>query len=152
MSWYLIKTRSKCTLKANDYFNRLEVKNYIPVRRSITTQNKIKITPLFPGYVFIKLPFKLDYDLINLNPYTTDVIRKNSTPIVIPDDQMDIMIKHVDSIYNNNDFKTYNSGDHISIEYGTLEGLKGQVIEVKNNKIYIQIDGLSAKVSIEYNG
>ena len=52
----------------------------------------------------------------------------------------------------NNDFKTYNSGDHISIEYGSLEGLKGQVIEVKNNKIYIQIDGLSAKVSIEYNG
>ena len=64
---------------------------------------------------------------------------------------MELMITHVESLYNKNDFNAYSRGDIITINHGSLKGVNGKVIELRNNKIYLQIDSLSAQVEIQYS-
>ena len=149
MNWYLIKTKYKQTLKAYDYFNHLGINCYVPCQ--IIKRKKItKRIPLLNGYVFISFYNTIDYNLVNINPYSTNIIRKNGQPILIPEQQMRLMINHIESIYRQKDFKARNVGDIIKINTGSLTGLKGQIIEIRNNKIYLQIESLSAKVEIQY--
>tara|TARA_B100001093_G_scaffold519017_1_gene606026 strand:+ start:1368 stop:1823 length:456 start_codon:yes stop_codon:yes gene_type:complete len=150
MKWYLIKTKNKQTIKAFDYFNIIGVKCYIPHQITIEKRRK-KLIPLLNGYVFISFNDKIDYDLVNLNPYSTNVITKNGKPILIPEEQMRLMINHLESRYNSNDFKSHTVGDLIEINSGSLNGLSGQIIEIRNNKIYLQIESLSAKIEVKYS-
>ena len=102
------------------------------------------------GYVFISFNETIDYDLVNLNPYSTSIITKNGQPILIPEEQMRLMIDHIESRYSHKDLKSRNVGDFIEINTGSLNGLTGQIIEIRNNKIYLQIESLSAQVEIQY--
>ena len=149
MAWYIVKTTYRKTLAAKDYYDLLGVDNYVPTAIIL---KKGKKTPkvLLPGYVFISFKNNIDYNIINSNPFTSDVIRKSNVPLVIPDNQMQVMIDHVESNYNKNDFTSHQIGDSIQISHGTLEGISGNIIEIKNNKIYLQIDSLQAKVEIQY--
>ena len=150
MVWYVVKTNYRKTLAAKEFYDSLEFKNYVPTILLSNKKNKAKRRVLLPGYVFINFKNKIDYNIINSNPFTSDVIKKNNAPIVIPDDQMQSMIDHVESNYNKNDFSSQHIGDTIEISHGALEGLSGKIIEIKNNKIYLQIDALKAKVEIQY--
>ena len=150
MPWYLVKSNYRKTLAAKDFYDFLGLKSYVPTIVLTNKKNIAKRRVLLPGYVFINFKNKIDYNIINSNPFTSDVIKKNNAPIVIPDDQMQSMIDHVESNYNKNDFSSQHIGDTIEISHGALEGLSGKIIEIKNNKIYLQIDALKAKVEIQY--
>jgi len=150
MAWFIVKTKYRKTLAAKDFYDFLGIENYLPTALISNKEKKLKPKVLLPGYVFINFKNKIDYNIINSNPFTSDVIRKNNAPIVIPDDQMQSMIDHVESNYNKNDFSSQHIGDTIEISHGALEGLSGKIIEIKNNKIYLQIDALKAKVEIQY--
>ena len=149
MKWYLIKTKNKQTLKAYDYFSLLGIECYVPCKTNISKRGNKRI-PLLNGYVFISFNKTIDYDLVNLNPYSTSIITKNGQPILIPEEQMRLMIDHIESRYSHKDFKSRNVGDFIEINTGSLNGLMGQIIEIRNNKIYLQIESLSAQVEIQY--
>lgn len=150
MAWFLVKTNYRKTIAAKDYFDLLELENYVPTTLFTNKKNKVSCKVLLPGYVFINFKKNIDYNVINSNPFTSDVIRRGNSPLVIPDDQMQSMIDHVESNYNKNDFSSHQVGDSIQISHGALEGLSGDIIEIKNNKIYLQIDSLKAKVEIQY--
>ena len=149
VKWYLIKTKNKQTLKASDYFSLLGIECYVPCKTDISKRGSKRI-PLLNGYVFISFKEKIDYDLVNLNPYSTNIITRSGQPVLIPEEQMRLMIDHIESIYRQKDFKARNVGDIIKINTGSLTGLKGQIIEIRNNKIYLQIESLSAQVEIQY--
>jgi len=151
MSWYLVKTSFRKALTAKHFFDVLDVKSYVPCTQIKNKDNTFKKTPVLTGYVFVYFLNKIDFDIINQNPFTKDVIRRNSVPLVIPDAQMELMITHVESLYNKNDFNAYSRGDIITINHGSLKGVNGRVIELRNNKIYLQIDSLSAQVEIQYS-
>jgi len=150
MSWFIVKTNYRKTIAAKNYYDFLGVENYVPTALFTNKKNKIITKVLLPGYVFIFFKKNIDYNIINSNPFTSDVIRRSNVPLVIPDDQMQLMIDHVESNYNKNDFSSHQVGDSIQISHGALVGLSGDIIEIKNNKIYLQIDSLKAKVEIQY--
>jgi len=150
MAWFIVKTKYRKTLAAKDFYDFLGVENYVPTALISNKGKKLKPKVLLPGYVFINFKNYIDYNIINSNPFTTDVIRTSILPLVIPDNQMQAMIDHVESNYNKSDFTSHHIGDSIQISHGALEGLNGNIIEIKNNKIYLQIDSLQAKVEIQY--
>ena len=76
MKWFAIKTKAKNEFKARDFFSSFDIESYVPffkTKRVWSDRIKKINTPAMPGYAFFKLN-KLDYNLINLNPYTKSVV------------------------------------------------------------------------------
>ena len=151
MSWFLINTAYRKTIAAMDFYNSIGVECYVPLHNEKLLKGKLKRKPLLNGYIFVQFQNKIDYYLINQNPYTGDVFRYNSKPIEIPESQMENMINHVESVYDDKHFSNLNEGDYMTVNHGFLQGASGQVIEIRKNKIYLNIKSLSAKVEINYS-
>tara|TARA_B100001093_G_scaffold444071_1_gene446814 strand:+ start:772 stop:1227 length:456 start_codon:yes stop_codon:yes gene_type:complete len=151
MAWYLIKTSHRKTISAMDFYNSIGVVCYVPFYKVNLSATKEIRKPFLSGYIFVQFQNKINYDLVNLNPYTKDVIVVNSKPIEIPQSQMQIMINHVESIYNNDHFANVSKGDLFKVNHGKLQGVIGKVVEIRNNKIYLNIESLSAKLEIKYS-
>jgi len=134
-----------------DFYNSIGVVCYVPFYKVNLSATKEIRKPFLSGYIFVQFQNKINYDLVNLNPYTKDVIVVNSKPIEIPQSQMQIMINHVESIYNNDHFANVSKGDLFKVNHGKLQGVIGKVVEIRNNKIYLNIESLSAKLEIKYS-
>ena len=145
--WYIVKTKRFKTMDAYFVFNNLGVDCFVPSFLKKTKKGLVK-TPLITGYVFVKLPEKIQYGLINRNPFTTDVIKVGNKAVVVPEIQMNTMINHLESIYKNSDFERYEAGDIIEISHGLFQGISGKIIEIKNNKIYLYLEATGSRLSL----
>lgn len=80
MNWYAIRTKTKKEKHAKDYYSKLGVEAYVPTyttKRVWSDRIKKTKAPAITGYLFFRLK-KIDFDLVNLNPYTTNVVRAGS--------------------------------------------------------------------------
>ena len=151
MNWYLIKTAYRKTISAMDFYKSIGVECYVPFSKVRLSTGKDSRKPFLSGYIFVQFQNKINYNLVNLNPFTKDVVVINSKPVEIPPLQMQIMINHVESIYTNDHFSNVTKGDLIIVNHGKLQGVSGTVIEIRNNKIFLNIESLSAKLEINYS-
>ena len=88
MSWFAAKTVKKGEFKALNYFKSIGVNSYVPsfkTKKIWSDRVKNVTVPAISGYVFFELS-KINYKLLNLNPFTRNLIRGvDGLPAVIAD-------------------------------------------------------------------
>jgi len=150
MNWYAVRTKTKKELLAKDYYWALGVEAYVP---TYTTKRvwsdrikKIKVSAI-PGYLFFKLD-KIDFDLVNLNPYTTNVVRTSSgKPAVIPTDEIECLKKYLaGSEQTNESFLTVD--DVVSVSSGPFCSEIGVIEKFIQNKALVLIKSLNIKLIV----
>ena len=150
MNWYAVKTKTKKELLAKDYYSAIGIEAYAP---TYTTKRvwsdrikKIKVSAI-PGYLFFKLD-KIDFDLVNLNPYTTNVVRTSSgKPAVIPPNEIDCLKKYLSSSEETNEsFLTVN--DVVSVGSGPFCNEMGVVEKFIQNKALVLLKSLNIKLIV----
>ena len=80
MCWFAAKTKSRAEFKALEFFNSIGVSSYVPyykTKRVWSDRVKSVIVPAIRGYVFFELN-KLDYNVLNINPFTKNIVRNVS--------------------------------------------------------------------------
>jgi len=133
-----------------NFFNSLGVNSYVPsykTKRLWSDRIKKVTVPAISGYVFFELP-KIDFALINLNPFTKNVIRDiGGVPAIIKDKEI-AMLKDCfnnelrDS--NNNLFR----GQKIKINSGPFMFKKGSINKISCNKVIITIESININLVI----
>ena len=150
MNWYAVRTKTKKELLAKDYYSALGVETYVP---TYTTKRvwsdrvkKIKVSAI-PGYLFFKLD-KIDFDLVNLNPYTTNVVRTSSgKPAVIPPNEIECLKKYLaGSKQTNESFLTVD--DVVSVSSGPFCSEIGVIEKFIQNKALVLLKSLNIKLII----
>ena len=150
MNWYAVRTKTKKELLAKDYYSALGVEAYVP---TYTTKRvwsdrikKIKVSAI-PGYLFFKLN-KIDFDLVNLNPYTTNVVRTSSgKPAVIPPNEIECLKKYLSgSKQTNKSFLTID--DVVSVSSGPFCSEIGVVEKFIQNKALVLLKSLNIKLIV----
>ena len=150
MNWYAVRTKTKKELLAKNYYSTLGVEAYVP---TYTTKRvwsdrikKIKVSAI-PGYLFFKLD-KIDFDLVNLNPYTTNVVRTSSgKPAVIPTDEIECLKKYLaGSEQTNESFLTVD--DVVSVCSGPFCSEIGVIEKFIQNKALVLIKSLNIKLIV----
>ena len=150
MNWYAVRTKTKKELLAKDYYSTLGVEAYVP---TYTTKRvwsdrikKIKVSAI-PGYLFFKLN-KIDFDLVNLNPYTTNVVRTSSgKPAVIPPNEIECLQKYLSgSKQTNESFLTID--DVVSVSSGPFCSEIGVVEKFIQNKALVLLKSLNIKLIV----
>jgi transcription antitermination factor NusG len=150
MNWYAVRTKTKKELLAKDYYSALGVEAYVPTyttKRAWSDRiKKIKVSAI-PGYLFFKLK-KMDFDLVNLNPYTTNVVRTSSgKPAVIPPNEIECLKKYLSgSEQTNESFSTID--DVVSVGSGPFCGEIGVVEKFIQNKALVLLKSLNIKLII----
>ena len=107
---------------------------------------KTKVSAI-PGYLFFKLK-KMDFDLVNLNPYTTNIVRTSSgKPAVIPPNEIDCLKKYLSGCEEANEsFLTVD--DVVSIGSGPFCSKRGVIEKFIQNKAFILLKSLNIKLIV----
>ena len=147
MCWFAAYTKSRSEFKALDYFTKCGVNAYVPEYTDIRQwSDRIKKarTPAISRYVFFELP-KINYDLINLNPFTRSVVKAFGSPIKIKDQEI-LSLK--EALKNYTVANRFQFGDSIKIENGPFKNKIGKVDGVSENHIFLLINTLKVRLSL----
>ena len=145
MSWFAAKTKQKGEFKALDFFVSIGVNSYVPsyaTKRVWSDRIKKVTVPAISGYVFFELN-KIDFSLINLNPFTKNVVRGiDGLPAKIKDEEIAILKKHLngEAISNVVDLQ---EGQKIKVNSGPFIFKKGTINKISCNKVIISIESIN---------
>ena len=145
MSWFAAKTKHRGEFKALNFFNSIGINSYVPsyqTKRIWSDRVKKVTVPAINGYIFFELP-KLDFNLINVNPFTKNIVKKaNGTPAIIKENEIATMKRHL----NGESFKSKKNlydGQNIKICSGPFMFKKGTVNKVGDTKVVINLESLN---------
>ena len=147
MKWYVAHTKSRCEVKASDFFKKNGVESYVPVfeeKRQWSDRTKKIITPAISGYVFFRLE-KVDYSFLNLNPYLRNVVRRLGLAVEIRGSEIQTM---KDCLKHYTEDLSFGAGDTVKILSGVLKNKKGFVDGVENNFLILLINSIKVKISL----
>ncbi len=150
MNWYAVRTKPKKEVLARNYYSGLGVEAYVPLytKRKVWSDRikKIKACAI-PGYLFFKLK-NIDFDLVNLNPYTTNVVRTSlGRPAVIPHEEIEYLRKRL----SGNEEKAQESfsvSDVVSVDSGAFCTESGIIEKFIQNKALVLLKSLNIKLIV----
>ena len=148
MSWFAAKTKHRSEFKALNYFNSMGINSYVPsfqTKRVWSDRIKKVTVPAINGYIFFEMT-KLDFSLININPFTKNIVKKsNGAPAIINEIEIAIMKKHLNGGSVKSE-KSFYDGQNIKICSGPFLFKKGTVNKVRDRKIIVNLESLNIRL------
>jgi len=145
MCWFAAKTKQKAEFKALNFFISMGVNSYVPsyVTKRVWSDRVKKVTvPAISGYIFFELS-KIDFNLINLNPFTKNIVRDISgMPAIIKNEEITTLKDYFDGNLIVSDINLI-QGQRVKINSGPFIFKKGTVNKISCNKVIINIDSIN---------
>lgn len=148
MLWYAIHVKPRCEIKATNFFEKLGIKSYVPlISNPIKKNNKVShiYKPLITGYVFFKAT-KLNYKLLNTNPYTKSLVLNYGKPALIQENEIQILRDYLAPFTENK--SSFKVGMDVKVENGVFAGRDAQIIEHRNDKVILILKDLKIKITV----
>lgn len=148
MCWFAAYTKPRREFKASDYFAKCSVNSYVPEHlelRQWSDRIKKTRTPAISGYVFFELE-SLDYDILNSNPFTRNIVKSLGAPVKIKDEEIKFLKQALKAHSLGAKFQY---GDSVKVENGPFKNKLGRVDDVSENYITVLLN--SIKVRLSYN-
>jgi len=145
MNWFAAKTKQKGEFKALNFFNSIGINCYVPsyVTKRVWSDRIKKVTvPAISGYVFFELP-KIDFGLINLNPFTKNVVRDiEGKPAIIKNEEITSLRDYFDGKLIASDVNLV-KGQRVKINKGPFIFKRGTINKMSYNKVIISIESMN---------
>ena len=145
MSWFAAKTKQKGEFKALDFFNSIGINSYVPsyITKRVWSDRIKKVTmPAITGYVFFELN-KIDYSLININPFTKNIVRgMDGRPAIIKKNEITALKDYFDGKFIPCEINLV-KGQKVKINKGPFMFNKGTINKISCNKVVINIDSIN---------
>ena len=151
MSWFAAKTKRRGEFRALSFFNSIGVNAYVPsyqTKRYWSDRIKKVMVPAIRGYVFFELS-KINFELVNLNPFTKNIIRDiEGRPAIIKEKEIATLKRYLsgDSINTQVDFY---QGQKIKINCGPFIYKKGVINKINCSKVIINIESMNMSLILD---
>jgi len=150
MKWFVAHTKFRGELKALESFKTLGLNSYVPVfeeKKEWSDRIKKSISPAISGYVFFQAD-KVNYSLVNLNPFVKNVLRRFGKAVEIADCEINAMKS---CLKNYNEKSTFSAGDNVKILSGCLKNKQGMVESVDGSFLTLVLNSIRVKLSLNHN-
>ena len=150
MKWFVAHTKFRGELKAQESFNALGINSYVPVyeeKREWSDRIKKITTPAISGYIFFQTE-KINYALVNLNPYLKNVLRRFGKAVEIKSSEIDAM---KNCLKNYTDSISFNAGDSVKIMSGCLKNKEGIIETIDGSFLTLLVNSIKVKLSLDNN-
>lgn len=157
LTWFAVHTRSKCEKKVANLLSGIHINHFLPTFKEVrlwSDRRKVIDQPLFPGYVFVRIPCE---DKTRISVLRTDGvvgfvgIRRQGIPIP------DIEIENIQSLLSSKvqvePFPFLRVGQKVRIRGGCMDGIEG-ILTAKNSErcVVISINLIQRSLAVQVNG
>ena len=143
--WYAVYTAPRAEKKVSERFIKEAIDHYLPIRkvkRRWSDRVKEVEVPVINGYIFVHIP-QSDFLKVTNVYGALSFVREGGNPASIPDKQVNdfqFMVEHADEPVEYSQ-ESFEHGESIIITKGPLQGLMGELIEVKGHfKVVIRLE------------
>jgi len=147
MSWFVAYSKTRNEFKALDFFKKLGVNAYVPAfteKREWSDRVKKVLVPAISGYVFFETN-KIDYNLVNSNPFLKNVLRRHGKAISICSKEIKTLKEALNGYSESNEIKT---GDSVKILSGAFKNRMGLVDCIDSNNLSVLINSIKITLSL----
>ncbi|MCX6267593.1 MAG: UpxY family transcription antiterminator [Bacteroidetes bacterium] len=150
--WYAVYTRSRYEKKLMELLLGKGIEAYVPLRKVMhqwSDRKRLVEEPVIRSYCFVKV-VKADYFEVLNTPGAVRYIWFSGKPAVIPDRQIQTLKVITGSDVNVECLPdTFQPGIQVTVNAGPLQGLSGELVNIKNKKkVIIRIDHLNQVITL----
>lgn len=156
VSWYAVSTRSRQEKVAASMLETLSVENFLPLaieRRQWSDRKQVVNVPLFPGYIFVRIPLVRELQLRVLKvPGVVKFVGNQSGPQAIPDAEIDGVRTVLSHRIPCTPCSIPTVGDRVRIFRGVLAGIEGTFVRTASDtRLVISVEMIQQCVSVQVN-
>ena len=150
--WYAVYTAPRAEKKVSERFSEAGIEHYLAlqtVKRRWSDRVKEVVIPVVNGYIFVRIQPK-DFDKVTKIYGAIAFVREGGQPVAIPDNQMDNLRLMVGCSDEPVEFSTeqFDRGEIVSINKGPLEGMMGELIELKGkHKVLVRLERFGSAIT-----
>lgn len=149
--WFVLFVRSNQEKRIAQRLAQGEVEHYLPCYRSVRQWKDRRVTlemPLFPGYLFVRLPF-LERAKVLTVPNVVSLVGGRNTPSILSGDEVH-WIKMGLAHGNAMPHPALVAGQRVRIISGALTGMHGILMRHQNGtRVVISLDSISRSFVVE---
>jgi transcription antitermination factor NusG len=150
-SWFVLSVRANQEKKTAQRLASHEIEHFLPCYRSVRQWKDRRVIlemPLFPGYVFVHLPFAERVRVLSL-PNAVGLIGSKSAPSIVSASEIDCIRRGVE-FGNAAPHPALAEGQHVVITDGVLRGMQGILLRCQNNtRVVVAIDSIARSFAVE---
>jgi transcription antitermination factor NusG len=150
--WYVAHTSANHERRVTQQLQQRSVENFLPlydsVRRWKDRRMKLQL-PLFPGYVFVRLPLRERLKVLQV-PGVARLISFNGQPAALPDKEIEALRTGLAAQLRTEPHPYLTVGRRVRVKSGPLEGVEGILIRKKNAcRVVVSLDLIMKSASVE---
>jgi len=149
--WYVLFVRSNQEKRVAQRLSSRNVEHYLPCYESLRQWQDRRVRleiPLFPGYVFVRLPLLERLKVLTL-PNVVSLVGPKHSPAAISEDEI-AWIKQGIEHGKVEPHPYLEAGERVVISSGILAGLEGVVLRMKNStRVVVSLKSISRAFVVE---
>jgi transcription antitermination factor NusG len=153
--WFVAHTSANHEKRVTQQLLERSVEHFLPlyetVRRWKDRRMKLQL-PLFPGYVFVRLPLRDRLKVLQVHGVAR-LVAFNGQPAVLPDREIEALRVSLTSQLRTEPHPYLTIGRRVRVKRGPLEGVEGFLIRKKNAcRVVLSLDLIMRSASVEVDG
>jgi transcription antitermination factor NusG len=150
--WYAAHTRANHEKRVAEQLGRRAVEHFLPLYQSVrkwADRRKRLEVPLFPGYVFVRLPLQERMRVLEI-PSVARIVGFDHLPAALPDDEVEALRHGLTGQLRAVPHPYLNVGRRVRIIRGPLEGCEGILLRSKSDlRVVLSVDLILRSVAVE---
>jgi transcription antitermination factor NusG len=150
--WFAAYTRSNHERTAADQLAIRSIANFVPTYESVRVwkdRKKRLELPLFPGYVFVRVPLEEKLRVLMI-PGVVRLVGFDGRPLAVPDEEIETLRTVVQHKLKAEPHPYLVAGRKVRILRGALEGMEGILIRKKGRlRVLVSINLIRQSATIE---
>jgi transcriptional antiterminator RfaH len=150
-NWFVLYTKPKQELRVVDELSKIGINSYCPTVKMIKqySDRKKKIErPLIPSYIMVYIEESKRKSVFSI-PGIVRYLFWLGKPAVVYKDEINIMKKHLEGVYSSISISKLIIGQLYKISEGPLAGNTGKIVEMKKNKVKLELASLGMTVVLK---
>lgn len=149
--WLVLFVRSNQEKRTAQRLAAFEVEHFLPCYRSLRQWKDRKVTlemPLFPGYVFVRLPWP-DRNRVLTLPNVLCMLGSKNSPSVVSQEEIDFIQRGI-AAGAAMPHPLLTVGQRVQIISGVLRGLQGTLLRTQNStRVVVAIESIHRGFAVE---
>jgi transcription antitermination factor NusG len=137
--WYAAHTCANHEKRVRDQLEQRSVESFLPLCETVRRWKDRRMRlqpPLFPGYVFVRMPLADRLRVLQL-PGVARLVGFNGLPCALPDEEIRAIQNCLNCGYQVKPHPYLQAGRRVRVKNGPLQGLVGIILRRKNRTRFI---------------